>query len=100
MSSYSLETQWSCLQRYVGLRVNLFRAMHDARFHLADDRSVLAARDGDYALAVCIEFDPVFSYHYVRDCGWYRSDLSRLADEDVPDEVRDDLLRQLLAVLG
>jgi hypothetical protein len=100
MSQYSLEARWSCLRRYVGLRINLFRAMYDTRFHLADDQSVIAARIGDYALTACIAYDQVFGYYYVRDCSWYRSDLSRLNDDDVPDHVRDDLLRQFLSLLG
>ncbi|HEX7407413.1 MAG TPA: hypothetical protein VF515_07145 [Candidatus Binatia bacterium] len=100
MSQYSLEARWSCLRRYVGLRINLFRAMHDGRFHLADDQSVIATRSGDFALTACIAFDQVFSYYYVRDCSWYRSDLSRLSDDDVPDHIRDDLLRQFLSLLG
>jgi len=100
MSQYSLEARWSCLRRYVGLRINLFRAMHDGRFFLADDQSVLATRIGDYALTACVTFDDAFSYYYVRDCSWYRSDLSRLADEDVPDHVRHDLLQQFVSVLG
>lgn len=100
MSQYSLEARWSCLRRYVGLRINLFRAMHDGRFHLADDQSVIATRSGDFALTACIAFDQVFSYYYVRDCSWYRSDLSRLSDDDVPDHIRDDLLRQFLNLLG
>ena len=100
MSQYSLEARWSCLRRYVGLRINLFRAMYDNRFHLADDRSVVATRKGDYALTACVAFDQVFSYYYVRDCSWYRCDLARLTDDDVPDHIRDDLLRHFLTVLG
>jgi hypothetical protein len=100
MSQYLLEARWSCLRRYIGLRLNLFRVMHDGRFHLAEDHSVIAARSGDYALTACVAFDQVFSYYYVRDCSWYRSDLTRLTDDDVPDHVRDDLLRQFLSVLG
>jgi hypothetical protein len=100
MNQYSLDARWSCLRRYVGLRINLFRTMHDTRFHLADDHSVVATRNGDYALAACVAYDQVFSYYYVRDCSWYRSDLSRVVDEDVPDHVRDDLLRRLVGMLG
>jgi hypothetical protein len=100
MSQYSLEARWSCLRRYVGLRINLFRAMHDSRFHLAEDQTVIATRSGDYALTACIAFDQVFSYYYVRDCSWYRSDLSRLTDDDVPDHIRNELLRDFLCVLG
>ncbi|MFQ5665466.1 MAG: hypothetical protein ACE5I7_03455 [Candidatus Binatia bacterium] len=100
MSGYSLEARRSCLRRYVGLRINLFRVMHDGGFHLADDRSVVATRSGDYALTACIAFDQVFSSYYVRDCSWYRSDLSRLGDDDVPHHVRDELLRHFLSVLG
>jgi len=84
----------------VGLRINLFRAMHDARFFLADDQTVIATRIGDYALTACVAYDQVFSYHYVKDCSWYRSDLTRLTDDDLPDYVRHDLLRQFLSVLG
>ena len=100
MSQYSLEARWSCLRRYVGVRINLFRAMHDARFFLADDQSVVATRLGDYALTACVAFDEVFSYYYVRDCSWYRSDLSRLTDDDIPEPVQHDLLGQFLTVLG
>ena len=100
MSQYSLDVRWSCLRRYVGLRINLFRAMYDGRFHLADDQSVIATRCGDYALTACIVFDQLFSYYYVRDCSWYRSDLMRLNDDDVPDSIRDELLRQFLSLLG
>jgi len=100
MSQYSLEARWTCLRRYVGLRINLFRAMHDSRFFLADDQSVIATRIGDYALTACVAFDHAFAYHYVQDCSWYRSDLTRLTDEDLPEHVRHDLLRQFLTVLG
>jgi hypothetical protein len=100
MSQYSLEARWSCLRRYVGLRINLFRAMYDRRFHLAEDQTVIATRHGDYALAACVAYDQVFSYYYVRDCSWYRSDLTRLTDDEVPDSARNDLLRQFLSLLG
>jgi hypothetical protein len=100
MSQYSLEVRWSCLRRYVGLRINLFRAMYDARFHLADDQSVIATRSGEYALTACIAYDRIFSHYYVRDCSWYRSDLARLSDDDVPHHIRNDLLRQFLSLLG
>ncbi len=100
MSQHSLEARWSCLRRYVGLRINMFRAMHDQRFHFADDQSVIAKRCDDFALTACVAFDQVFSYYYVRDCSWYRSDLTRLTDDDVPDHIRHDLLRHFLSVLG
>lgn len=100
MSEYSLEARGSCLRRYMGLRINLFRAMHDARFYLAEDHTVIATRSGNFALTACIAYDPVFAYYYVRDCGWYRSDLTRLSDEDVPDHVQRELLEQLALVLG
>jgi hypothetical protein len=82
------------------LRINLFRAMHDGSFHLADDYSVIATRSGDYALTACIAFDQAFSYYYVRDCSWYRCDLSRLTDDELPDHIRNDLLHHFLSVLG
>lgn len=100
MSEYSLEARGSCLRRYMGLRINLFRAMHDARFYLAEDHTVIATRSGNFALTACIAYDPVFAYYYVRDCGWYRSDLTRLSDQDVPDHVQRELLEQLALVLG
>ena len=100
MSRPSVEPRWSCLRRYAGLRVNLFRAMHDRRFFLADDNSVIATRIGDYALTATISFDQSCSHYYVRDCSWYRSDLARLTDEDVPEQVRHELLRSFLVVLS
>ena len=100
MSQRFVHAHRSCLGRYLGLRLNLFRAMHDAHFFLADDNTVLAARNGDFALAASVAFDPAMSYYYVQDCSWYRSDLTRLADDDVPDQVRDDLLQQFLSVVG
>src|SRR5574338_743033 len=100
MSQHSLEARWSCLRRYVGLRINLFRAMHDGRFHLAEDHTVIATRSGDYALTACIAFDQVFSYYYVRDCGWYRSDLKRLADDEIPESVQHELLSEFRRILG
>ena len=100
MNQYSLEARWSCLRRYAGLRLNQFRAMHDRRFFVAEDCSVIATRVGDYALTASVAFDQVFTYYYVRDCNWYRSDLSKLSDDDVPEHVRYDLLRQFRAVLG
>lgn len=100
MSEHSLEARSSCLRRYMGLRINLFRAMHDARFYLAEDHTVIATRSGNFALTASVAFDPVFAYYYVRDCGWYRSDLSRLSDQDVPEGVQRELLDQLALVLG
>jgi len=100
MRQYSLEPRWPRSRRYVGLRLNLFRAMHDKRFFLADDQSVMATRIGDYALTACIAFDRAFSHYYVRDCSWYRSDLSRLTDDDIPEHIRHELLRTFLAVVG
>lgn len=100
MSRYSLEARGSCLQRLVGIRVNLFRAMYDRRLHLAEDCTVIASRSGEFALTLCVTFDPVFSYYYVRDCGWYGSDLSRLGDEDVPESIQQDLLAQFSTILG
>jgi hypothetical protein len=57
-------------------------------------------RSGEYALTACVAFDQIFSYYYVRDCSWYRSDLSRLTDDDLPGPIRYELLRQFLSVLG
>lgn len=100
MSQRYVQAHRSCLRRYLGLRVNLFRAMHDLRFFLSDDNNVLAARSGEFAIAACVVYDDAMAYYYVQDCSWYRSDLSRLDDEDVPDLVRDELLHQFLSVLG
>ena len=74
--------------------------MHDCGFHVSDDRSVIATRIGDYALTACVAFDQVFSYYYVRDCGWYRSDLKRLGDDEIPEHVQHELLSELRRVLG
>jgi hypothetical protein len=74
--------------------------MHDIRFYLSDDQTVIATRAGDYALTACIAFDQVFSYYYVRDCGWYRSDLKRLADDEIPEPVQHELLTQFRQILG
>lgn len=100
MNEYSLNARSSCLRRYVGLRVNLFRAMHDKRFHLADDREVLAIRCDDYALTACLAYDQVFSYYYVRDCGWYRSDLTKLSDDEIPEATQMELLHTFVGLLG
>jgi len=74
--------------------------MHDARFFLSDDHSVIATRTGEYALTACVAFDQVFSYYYVRDCGWYRSDLKRLADDEIPEPIQHELLTQFRLILG
>lgn len=100
MNQHSAKPTWSCLRRYVGLRINLFQAMHDECFLLSEDHAVIATRTGDYALTACVAFDQVFSYYYVRDCGWYRSDLKRLDDDDVPEEIQHDLLGEFRRILG
>jgi len=100
MSEYSLESRSSCLRRLVGLRVNLFRAMYERSMHLAEDHTVVASRSGEFALTLCVAYDPVFSYYYVRDCGWYGSDLCRLADEDVPEAIQQELLAHFSPILG
>lgn len=100
MREPSTRAQWSFLRRYVGLRINLFRAMHDPHFHVARDRHAVALRDGEHALVARAEFDPVLGYHYVAACGWYRSDLERVDDDEVPDAVRRELLRQFRGVLS
>jgi hypothetical protein len=87
------------LRRFVGCRVNLFRAMHMANVFVDDERSVLAVRDGDFALTVRVLFDVVLEYFYVTGCQWYRSDLSRAAADEVPDSVRDRLLQRLHTLL-
>ena len=74
--------------------------MHDVRFFLSEDRSVIATRNGEYALTACVSFDSVFSYYYVRDCGWYRSDLKRLGDDEIPESVQHELLTQFRQILG
>jgi len=100
MNEYYVNARSTCLRRYVGLRINIFRGMHDKRFYLDDDRTVIAARCDEYALTASIAYDQVFAYYYVRDCGWYRSDLSKLSDEEIPDSVQLDLLRQFASLLG
>jgi hypothetical protein len=74
--------------------------MHDRTFFLAEDLSVIATRIDDYALTACIAFDQVFSYYYVRDCGWYRSDLQRLNDDEIPEHIQSELLSEFRRILG
>ncbi len=100
MKRLSPEPQWSFLRRYIGLRINLFRALNDSDFHISADHTLVALRDGDHALVARAEFDPAFQYFYVADCHWYRSDLELIGDEDVPDATRDALLRHFHAVLS
>ena len=100
MKRLSPEPQWSFLRRYIGLRINLFRALNDSTFHISGDRKLVALREGDHALVARTEFDPAFRYFYIADCHWYRSDLERLQDEDVPEPARDSLLRHLHTVLS
>jgi hypothetical protein len=100
VSRSSQQREWSCLRRYVGLRVNVFRALHTTGFHVSDDRLVLALRNAQYALVARLAYDVVFNYFYVRDCQWYRCDLEKLLDEDVPAPVREHLVRQFSAVLS
>ena len=101
MSQWLLdEASYSGLRRCVGARVNLFRAMHSHDVFVDEELSVVALRDGDYALAARVVFDVVFDYFYVSACHWYRSDLSRLPDQDVPEGVRHDLLQRFFAFLG
>ena len=100
MKRLSREAQWSFLRRYVGVRINLFRAMHDKQFHISGDGRLVALRDGDHAIVARAEFDPAFSYFYVADCHWYRSDLERVGDDDVPDAARYELLRRFHGVLS
>jgi hypothetical protein len=82
------------------MRVNLFQVMHDRRFFVAEDHSVIAARHDDYALATCVAFDDICGYFFVRDCGWYRNDLNRISDADVPTPTRNALLGTFASVLG
>jgi hypothetical protein len=100
MKRLSQEPRWSFLRRYVGLRINVFRAMHDAEFCVSGDRRLVALRDGDHALVARTEFDPTFNYFYIADCHWYRSDLERVADEEVPDSARHEMLRRFRSVLS
>lgn len=94
------EARDSSLRQYVGQRINLFRAMHTAGIYLDDERTVVAAREGEYALTARVVFDIVFGYFYVGDCRWYRSDLTRAPDDEVPDAVRQNLLPRFFALLG
>ena len=97
MSQWLLdEASYSGLRRCVGARVNL----HSHDVFVDEELSVVALRDGDYALAARVVFDVVFDYFYVSACHWYRSDLSRLPDQDVPEGVRHDLLQRFFAFLG
>jgi hypothetical protein len=74
--------------------------MHEDDFRVSSDRKLLALRDGDHALVADTEFDPVFGYFYVADCRWYRSDLARIEDDEVPDATRHELLRRFRVVLS
>lgn len=101
MSRWRLDTAHdSSLRRFVGRRINLFRALHTPATFLDEERTVLALRDGEYALTARVVFDVVFGYFYVGDCHWYRSDLSRANDEEVPDGVRENLLPRFFALLS
>ena len=92
--------EWSCLRRFVGLRINLFRAMYTRGVYLSEDRNILAIPDGQFALVARTAFDVVFNYSYVQDCQWYRSDLEKVSDDAVPDGTRQDLLRRFMTVLS
>jgi hypothetical protein len=94
------EAYHSPLRQYVGQRINLFRAMHVPGAYLDDDRTVLALREGDYALTARVVFDAVFGYFYVGDCHWYRCDLTRAAADEVPEGVRQNLIPRFFALLG
>jgi hypothetical protein len=94
------EARYSFLRRYVGMRVNVFRAMYTQDVFLSADRSAVALRDAEYALAARLTFDPACGYFCVSDCHWYRSDLSRIDDEEIPDAVRRNLLDQFLTLIG
>ncbi len=100
MSEHSLGVRRSCLRSYIGARLNLFKAIHHKHLVVGEDHRVLATRLEDYALITSISFDPIFSYYYIRNCNWYRSDLSLLSDDDVPENVRCQLLHHLHSVLG
>jgi hypothetical protein len=94
------EAPFTALRGCRGLRVNVFRAMYTPGVFLAADRSVLALRDGGYALTARVVFDVALQYFYVHDCHWYQSDCSRRADDEVPEVVRHHLLRRFGALLG
>lgn len=100
MKRLSPEPHWSFLRRYIGLRINLFRALNDPAFHVSGDHKLVALRSGDHALVARTAFDPAFRYFYIADCHWYRSDLERLGDEDVPEPARDAMLRRFHAILS
>jgi hypothetical protein len=82
------------LRQYAGTRVNLFRAMHTSGVFVDRDQWVLALREEDYALTARVVFDLALEYYYVCECRWYRSDLSRIDDHEIPEPVRWRLLRR------
>ena len=100
MSRSSQQREWSCLRRYVGLRINLFRVMYSRGIYLSEDRRIIAIPDGQFALVARTAFDIAFNYFYVQDCQWYRSDLERVSDEAVPDSTRQNLLKRFMSVLS
>ncbi len=100
MRRSSEQVEWSSLRRYVGLRINLFRAMYTPGFYLSDGCDIVALRQGLFALVVRATFDPAFSYFYVQDCHWYRADLEEVVDDEVPEVIRQDLLGRFLRVLS
>jgi hypothetical protein len=94
------EAPYASLHEYVGLRVNVFRAMHTTGVFLDDEQSVLALREDEFALTVRIVFDVVLEYFYVAACQWYHSTLTRAPDDEVPESVRLNLLRRFAALLA
>src|SRR5262245_33209227 len=100
MKRLSHEPYWSSLRRYAGVRINLFRAMHDGDFHISGDHRAVAVREGEHALVARTAFDPILCYFYVADCHWYHSTLQRVGDAEVPETVRLKLLRRFHGVLS
>ena len=100
MSRSAQQLEWSCLRRYVGLRINLFRAMYARGFFVSADRTVIALPRERFALVARAGYSSVRRSFYVRECQWYDADLERLADDAVPDEIREDLLGRFAAVLN
>lgn len=96
----SQRREWSCLRRFVGLRINVFRVMHSRGIFVSADRTTTAIPEGQFALVARIGFDAGCRYYYVQDCQWYRSDLEKVSDEAIPDGVRQNLLKRFVEMVS